>query len=308
GLETFLQIVGLEQGVVGGGTSREPGIGIRGGDDPTLPQAGAEIVGGGTRGTRRGGLPGLGRLGIEARLLDFGQLVGGRGGEERIAAGKESIILLVTTAAAGQPFALVGLADGAPDHHAIRHFGGDYLGVHGAGANQRGGAEGEIGELLVDLSAVLTVKVLPYEIARLRDIGHILGMALWVGKIFGADGKILGVIIAPVEAGDIAEPLVFAAAPQLSVGGAELVHGDLIGLSVAHEPLIGIETVVTGAKLPDHLIDGAAVLNGHAGAESDRRAFGVERRLADGGFGEHDSSVVLIPIGAALDAARVTLH
>src|ERR1019366_138697 len=237
-LESLLQIVGREQGVVGGGTSREPGIGIRGGDDPALPQAVAKIVGGGTPGTRRGGgLAGLGRLGIEARLLDFGQLVGGRGGEERIAAGKESIILLVTTAAAGQPFALVGLADGAPDHHAIRHFGGDYLGVHGAGANQRGGAEGEIGELLVDLSAVLTVKVLPSEIARLGNIGHVLGTALRVGEILGADGKILGVVIAPVEAGGVAEPLVPSTAPQLRVRGAEFVHGDLIGLSVAHQPL-----------------------------------------------------------------------
>src|ERR1035441_4718313 len=220
---------------------------------------------------------------IEARLLDFGHLVRGRGGEQGIAAGKEAIVLLVAVfeVPARQPFALVGFADGAPYQHVIRHFGGNYLGVHGAGADQRSGAEGEIGELLVDLSAVLTVEVLPYEIARLRDIGHILGMALWVGKIFGADGKIFGVIIAPVEAWRIAEPLVLSAAPQLSVRGAELVHGDLIGLSVAHEPLIGIETVVTGAKLPDHLIDGAAVLNGHAGAESDRRAFGVEqRRLA----------------------------
>src|ERR1019366_892532 len=127
-------------------------------------------------------------------------------------------------------------------------------------------------------------------------------------KIFGSDGKILGVVIAPVEAWGIAEPLVLAAAPQLSVRGAELVHGDLIGLGVAHEPLIGIETVVTGAEMPDHFVDGAGVLNGHAGAESDGRALGIERRLADGGFGEHDPSVVLIPIGGAFDAARVTLH
>ena len=103
--------------------------------------------------------------------------------------------------------------------------------------------KGEIGELLVDLSAVLTVKILPCEIAPFGDIGHVLGTVLWIGKIFGADGKILGVVIAPVEAGGIAEPLVLATAPQLSVGGAELVHGDLIGLSVAHEPLIGITRV-----------------------------------------------------------------
>src|ERR1019366_9877435 len=105
-------------------------------------------------------------------------------------------------------------------------------------------------------------------------------------KIFGSDGKILGVIIAPVESWGIDEPLVLAAAPQLSVRGAELVHGDLIGLGVAHEPLIGVETVVTGAELADDFIDGAAVLNGHAGAKSDGRALGVERRQPDGGFGE----------------------
>ena len=200
--------------MVGGGTSREPGIGIRGGDDPALPQAVAKIVGGGTPGTRRrGGLSGLGRLGIEARLLDFGQLVGGRGGEERIAAGIEPVILFVSAAAARYPFALVGLADGAPDHHVIRHFGGNHFGVHGAGANQRGGAEGEIGELLIDLPTVLTVKILPGEVALRRDIGNVFGAALRVGEILGADGKILGVVIAPVEAGGVAEPLVLSTAP-----------------------------------------------------------------------------------------------
>src|ERR1035437_2709746 len=96
--------------------------------------------------------------------------------------------------------------------------------------------------------------------------------------------------------------------PQLSMRSAELVHGDLIGLGVAHQPLIGVETVVTGAELLNHLIDGAAVLDGHAGAEGDGGALGVEGRLADGGFGEDDSGVILVPIRAALDAAGVTLH
>src|ERR1019366_8209830 len=45
--ESFLQIVGLKEVVVGGGTCGEPGIGIGGGDDPALPQAVAEIAGGG---------------------------------------------------------------------------------------------------------------------------------------------------------------------------------------------------------------------------------------------------------------------
>src|ERR1035441_9736456 len=79
--------------------------------------------------------------------------------------------------------------------HVMRHLAGNYFGVHGAAADQRSGAEGEIAELLIDLSAVLAVEVLPYEIARLGDIGHILGPALWVGKIFGSDSKILGVVI-----------------------------------------------------------------------------------------------------------------
>src|ERR1019366_5235571 len=50
------------------------------------------------------------------------------------------------------------------------------------------------------------------------------------------------------------------------------------------------------------------ILDGHAGAEGDGGALGVEGRLADGGFGEDDSGVVLIPIRAAFDAAGVTLH
>ena len=90
--------------------------------------------------------------------------------------------------------------------------------------------------------------------------------------------------------------------------GAEFVHGDLIGLSVAHQPLISVETVVTGAELFDHFIDGSSVLNGHAGAEGDGRALRIKGSLADGGFGEDDSGVVLIPIRAALDAAGITLH
>src|ERR1035441_5783530 len=89
---------------------------------------------------------------------------------------------------------------------------------------------------------------------------------------------------------------------------AKLIHGDLIGLGVAHKPLIGIEAVIERAELPDHFVDGAAVLYGHAGAESDGGSLGIERSLADGGFGEDDSSVILVPIRAALDAARVTLH
>src|ERR1039457_6447656 len=99
-------------------------------------------------------------------------------GEERIAAGKKSVVLFVSTASAGYPLALVGLADGAPDHHVVRHFGGNYFGVHGAGADQRGGAEGEIGELLIDLSAVLMVKILPGEVALRRNIGNVFGPAL----------------------------------------------------------------------------------------------------------------------------------
>ena len=90
--------------------------------------------------------------------------------------------------------------------------------------------------------------------------------------------------------------------------GAEFVHGDLIGLSVSHEPLVGVEAVVAGAELLDDFINGAAVLNGHAGAEGDGRALRIERGLADGGFGEDDAGIVLIPIGAALDGAGVALH
>src|SRR5579871_1536446 len=92
-------------------------------------------------------------------------------------------------------------------------------------------------ELLVDLAVVLLVEILPGEIADRGREGDVFGLALRIGQIFGADGQVFGVVVAPVEAGCVVEPFVFAAAPQLGVGGAELVHGDLVGLAVAHQPL-----------------------------------------------------------------------
>ena len=120
--------------------------------------------------------------------------------------------------------------------------------------------------------------------------------------------EILGVVVAPVEAGRVAEPLVLRTAPQLGVIGAELVHGDLVGLGVADQPLVGVEAVVARAEMLHHLVDVAAVLDGHAGAEGHGRALRVEGRLADGGLGEDHAGVVLIPVGAALDAAGIALH
>jgi len=43
-------------------------------------------------------------------------------------------------------------------------------------------------------------------------------------------------------------------------------------------------------------------------AIGDGSAVDIERTLIDGGFGEHDSGVVLVPIGSTLDAAGITLH
>ena len=84
--------------------------------------------------------------------------------------------------------------------------------------------------MLVDLAAILAVHLLPGQIAGLRDIGDVLGRALRIGQVLGADGEVLGIVVAPVEAGSVAEPFVLRAAPQPGMVGAKLVHGDLIVL------------------------------------------------------------------------------
>ena len=73
-------------------------------------------------------------------------------------------------------------------------------------------------------------------------------------------------------------------------------------------PFIGVEAIVAGAEAVDHLIDVAAVLDGHARAEGHGSALNIEGRLVNGGFGEDHSGIVLVPIGAALDAAGIALH
>ena len=159
GFEGFVEIVGLEEAVIGSGTGGEPGVGFGGGDNPALPEAVFQCVGGGAGGACGRGIGGFG--GVEARgfigLDAGGQRLGGGGAEEGVAAGEEAIVLLIGAAGAGDPFTLIGFADGAPDHHAVGHIGGDDFGVHGAGADEGRGAEGEEGELLIDLALVLTV-------------------------------------------------------------------------------------------------------------------------------------------------------
>ncbi len=64
-----------------------------------------------------------------------------------------------------------------------------------------------------------------------------------------------------------------------------------------------------GAELMDHFIDVAAILNGHARAESHGCALRVERGLADGGLGKHNACVVLIPVNfpALESSSRIAL-
>ncbi len=57
-----------------------------------------------------------------------------------------------------------------------------------------------------------------------------------------------------------------------------------------------------------YLVYVVAILNGFACAIRDRSAVAIERTLANGGFGQHDAGIVLIPVGAALNAAGIGLH
>ena len=119
---------------------------------------------------------------------------------------------------------------------------------------------------------VLAVEILPGQVAQHRArTGRTRARRADRAGIRG-DGEVLGVVVAPIETGGAAEPFVLRAAPQPGVAGAQLVHGDLVVLGVADQPLVGVEAVVAGAETLDHLVDVAAVLDGHARAEGHRRA------------------------------------
>ncbi len=152
------------------------------------------------------------------------------------------------------------------------------------------------------------VEILPGQIANAGNVGNVVRSAFRIGVVFEANVEVLGVVVAPIEAGCSAEPFVLRTAPQFGLIGAQFVHGDLVVLGVADQPFVGVEAVVARAEMLHHFVDVAAVLDGHARAEGHRSALRVERRLADGGFGEHHAGVVLIPVGAALDAAGIALH
>ena len=151
------------------------------------------------------------------------------------------------------------------------------------------------------------VEILPGQIAKVGDVRNVVRPALRIGVVFEANFEILGVVVAPVETRRAAEPFVLRAAPQSGVIGAQFVHGDLVVLGVADQPFVGVEAVVACTQMLHHFVDVAAVLNRHAGAEGHRSPLRVERRLADGGFGEDHAGVVLIPVGAALDPAGIAL-
>ena len=55
---------------------------------------------------------------------------------------------------------------------------GGNLRVHGAGADQRRGAEGKESELLVDLAAILAIEFLPGQVAGAGHVRDIIGIAL----------------------------------------------------------------------------------------------------------------------------------
>ena len=107
-----------------------------------------------------------------------------------------------------------------------------------------GGGERLLAEVRVDLAFVLVVELQP--IASRSDGRN----TMFVGRSssdrlgFQANVQVLGVVAAPVEPFRAAEPFVLAAPPQLALVGAELEHGDLVGLGVAEQPFVGVEAVV----------------------------------------------------------------
>src|ERR1700728_944094 len=89
---------------------------------------------------------------------------------------------------------------------------------------------------------------------------------------------------------------------------AQFVHGDLVVLAVADQPLVGVQAVVPGSQTLDYFVDVAAILYRRAGTKRHGSTLGIEWRLANGGLGEDHSGVVLVPVGAALDPAWIALH
>ena len=86
----------------------------------------------------------------------------------------------------------------------IGHVGGDHFRVHGAAATSGAVRKARNRELLVDLALVLAVQIhaRPGR-GRRGDVGNVLGRAMRVGQVLRADRQILGVVVAPVEAGRV---------------------------------------------------------------------------------------------------------
>jgi hypothetical protein len=65
-------------------------------------------------------------------------------------------------------------------------------------------------KLLVDLAAILLIKLLPRRVANQSDIRYVPRIAFWIWIFFEAHGGILCVVVTPVESRRIAEPLFLA--------------------------------------------------------------------------------------------------
>ena len=100
-----------------------------------------------------------------------------------------------------------------------------------------------------------------------------------------------------------------AGPPERVVLESQLEEGDLAGLVVADQPVVGIAAVVAVEHDPDEVVDRPAVLQRLAGADELGFAGRVPAlELGDRRLGDHDPGRVDAEIVVADDHARQAVH
>ena len=137
------------------------------------------------------------------------------------------------------------------------------LGIEGTNLGEGRPAVSQFAKGNVDLAPVLAIELEPGQIPVRGAPTGIAGFA--VERCIGveAHGQVFAVVAAPVKALDSGnEPLLLSAPAKAAGVGAQLEHGNLVGLGVAHQPFVGVEAVVAIAELPGQFVDCVGILQG----------------------------------------------
>ena len=150
----------------------------------------------------------------------------------------------------------------------------------------------------IDSAFVLAGQVVPAAMAGVGGIGAVVGVE---GRLFLYQLRIAGEVGTDVDA--------VLCPPHPIIFQSQLHAGDLIGLGVTDEPVVGVAAIVPLCHDANEVVDAGRVLCGFPGADEFGDPMRVEAfKLGDGGFGNEDAGSGDDEIVAAMDESRHAIH